>query len=183
MHGGRVQAYSAGLERGAKFTVWLPLFEGAQRTDHAGGSIAGPFRNQRVLVVDDDAQTLELLASLLESEGAVVTPAASARQALTEAASSEFDLVLSDVAMPDMDGLQLIGELRAGDRYARVPAIALSGFGRAEDIERSKAAGFDAHLTKPLSLEALAKTWLKLSRRRGSQGGHDADTNVWHDVE
>ena len=166
MHGGRVQAYSAGLERGARFTVWLPLFHGEQRSDHDGGSVAGPLRNQRVLVVDDNAETLELLASLLESEGAVVTPTPSARLALAEAASREFDLVLCDVAMPDMDGHELIRELRAGDRHARVPAIALSGFGRAEDIERSKSAGFDAHLTKPLSLEALAKTWLELSRSR-----------------
>jgi two-component system CheB/CheR fusion protein len=121
------------------------------------------------LAVDDDADSLEVLASLLESEGAVVTPASSARGPWPLAASREFDLVLSDIAMPDMDGLQLIRELRARERCARVHAIAMSGFGRAQDIERSKAAGFDAHLPKPPSLEALAKTWLNLSRSRRGQ--------------
>jgi two-component system CheB/CheR fusion protein len=164
LHGGRVKASSPGLERGAKFTVWLPLFEGTQGADQAGVSLAGLFRNQRVLVVDDDAETLDVLASLLKSEGAVVTSAPSAPQALAEAAGGEFDLVLSDIAMPAMDGLQLMRELRASDRYARVPAIAISGFGRTADIERSRAAGFDAHLPKPLSLDALAETWLSLSR-------------------
>lgn len=96
------------------------------------------------------------------------TTASSARQALSVADAGEFDLVISDIAMPDNDGLQLMREPRASDRYAQVRTIAMSGFGRAEDIARSKAAGFDAHLPKPLSLEALAETSLNLSRSRRS---------------
>jgi two-component system CheB/CheR fusion protein len=168
LQGGRVEANSAGIDLGARFTVWLPLFKGTQGNDQADTPLAGLFQDRRVLVVDDDAETLDVLASLLRSEGAVVTPASSARQALTEAAAGEFDLVLSDIAMPGMDGLELMHELRASERYARVPAIAISGFGRPADIERSKAAGFDAHLPKPLSLEALAETWLSLSRAGGA---------------
>jgi two-component system CheB/CheR fusion protein len=164
LHGGRVQAHSAGLDRGATFTVLLPLFRGPQEADQAIASMTGLFVNRRVLVVDDDAGTLDVLTSLLQSEGARVTAASGARQALAEAANQDFDLVLSDIAMPERDGLELIRALRADARFARVPAIAISGFGRPADIENSKAAGFDAHLPKPLSLEALAETWLNLSR-------------------
>jgi two-component system CheB/CheR fusion protein len=142
----------------------LPLFRGTQAADQTTASMAGLFVDRRVLLGDDAAGTLDVLTSLLRSEWATVTAAANAREAMAEAASHDFDLVLSDIAMPDMDGLQLIRELRANERFARVPAIAVSGFGRLADIGNSKAAGFDAHLPKPLSLEALAETWLSLSR-------------------
>jgi two-component system CheB/CheR fusion protein len=169
LQGGRASARSEGLGTGATFTVWLPVFLGAQPDAPAHRSIPSAFHGTRVLVVDDDVATVELLGALLSSEGALVTTATRADQALDIAAQAEFDLVLSDIALPDMDGVQFVRTLRANPRTASWPAIALSGFGRAEDVERSKAAGFNAHLTKPLSLAALADTWLRLLNSR-SQG-------------
>ncbi len=109
----------------------------------------------RVLLVDDDADTLESLGDVLTTEGALVTRASSATQALDEAQGGEFDLLLCDIGMPDMDGLQLMAELRRRPDSRGWLKIAVSGFGRDEDVEKSKAAGFDAHMSKPLSLEAL----------------------------
>jgi len=85
--------------------------------------------------------------------------------ALRVAEAETFQLVVSDIGMPGMDGLQLIAELRRRERSARWPAIAISGFGQASDAERAKAAGFDGHLAKPLSIEALHRTFERLVQR------------------
>jgi len=160
LHDGRVEACSEGRDKGATFVVWLPLFEGrlGGRTQAVGATLYG----QRVLVVEDDPDTLHALRDILTTEGAVVTVASSARQALEHADAATFDLVISDVAMPDMDGLQLIAQLRRRPRSARWPAIAVSGFGRPHDKARAKAAGFDDYLAKPLSIDALHEAFARL---------------------
>jgi two-component system CheB/CheR fusion protein len=105
------------------------------------------------------------MCELLKTEGAAVTAASSAQDALRHAESGDFDLVISDIAMPDMDGLQLLSELRRRPRSAGWPAIAVTGFGRPGDADTARAAGFDAHLTKPLSLDALHDAFGQLVRR------------------
>jgi two-component system CheB/CheR fusion protein len=114
--------------------------------------------------VDDDVHTLETLGELLGSEGAKVTTATSAYAALEEAKGGDFDLMVSDIGMPGMDGLELITRLRRLPRSQRWPAIAVSGFGRPEDVQKSRAAGYDLHLNKPVSLEALSDALVRLGR-------------------
>lgn len=160
LHGGRILAESEGEGRGARFTVWLPLYDSATAAASAGGN-EGKRRGVgglRILVVDDDPGTVHLMRTLLEMEAAVVTAAVSAQEAMRLAADQDFDLILSDVAMPEMDGYMLVRELRAMSRNAGVPVIALTGFGRPEDSERAIAAGFSAHLSKPVEFEELLLT-------------------------
>ncbi len=109
----------------------------------------------KVLLVDDSLEALEAFRTLLELEGAHVQAEATAKQALAAATSNDFDLILSDIGMPEMDGYELIEALRKLPRMVAVPAIALTGFGRAQDAAKALRAGFNAHLAKPVSLPVL----------------------------
>jgi two-component system, chemotaxis family, CheB/CheR fusion protein len=167
-HGGRVAAESAGIGQGARFSVWLPRYGGAARSS-APPVPASALQGLRILLVDDTPDTLESFSMLLELEGAVVTSAGSGRQALEAAQQpgAEFDLILSDIGMPDMDGYELMRRLRRLDSpVAKLPAIALTGFGRQTDERRAREAGFDAHLPKPASLDALTALMTDLRRSR-----------------
>jgi two-component system CheB/CheR fusion protein len=156
LHGGQIQAHSEGAGRGAHFTVWLPLHTTTpERPTEVTKSIEGEIQGARILVVDDNHDTLDALRALLEGEGAVVETAVSGADALKKAKAAQMDLVISDIAMPEMDGYELLKELRGQSNYTNVPAIALTGFGREEDVERARQAGFDTHLTKPLNFEHL----------------------------
>ncbi|MEO8296897.1 MAG: ATP-binding protein [Burkholderiales bacterium] len=170
LHGGRAAVHSDGLGRGARFSVWLPLSMAITPPAPAVPQQANPLAGLRLLVVDDTADTLETFGMLLELEGAQVTRAGSAEQALAAAAEGAFDLLLSDVAMPGMDGYQLIGALRRQPRHARLPAVAVTGFGRPQDHQRALAAGFDGHIGKPVSIEALRDLVATLRRRPSSAG-------------
>ncbi len=167
--GGKVAVASAGKGRGAHFSVWLPLLEGAVN-DPVGGVVPAPaLAGLRVLAVDDSADVLESFAALLRLEGAQVTALGSGAEALEAVERASFDILLSDVAMPAMDGYELISTLRGDPRTARLPAVALTGFGRSQDARRAFAAGFDAHLPKPIVIDELLRTVLRLldERRRG----------------
>jgi two-component system CheB/CheR fusion protein len=157
LHGGKVEAFSAGVGRGAAFTVTLPLREtagpetGAGRRVEASPSISAV----RVLVVDDSRETVAALRDLLECEGARVTTALSGAEGLQIAKEEEFDVVISDVSMPEMDGYQFLQKLRSEAKRPPLTAVALTGFGRAEDVLEARHAGFDRHLTKPVNFEEL----------------------------
>lgn len=163
LHGGRVEAESPGPGRGATFKVWLPLHE---RTDFA--PLPEPPLNQerltgvRLLLVDDTLDTLESFATLLELEGAEVTSANSGAEALAISEQRSFDLIVSDIGMPVMDGNQLIAQLRRRPATQLVPAIALTGYGRPQDVQAALVAGFTAHLTKPIDLDKMCKLVLGL---------------------
>jgi len=159
LHGGRVEAESEGRDRGALLSVWLPL-AGAEVTV-PGELDTAPrawLANRRVLIVDDDQQSIETLRHLLETEGMEVVEASSAEQALEQVAKGRFDVVLTDIAMPHMDGHELLQALRRDEHSADVPVLALTGLGRPEDVKRAIAAGFRAHLTKPVSMNRLLAT-------------------------
>jgi two-component system CheB/CheR fusion protein len=157
LHGGKVEAFSAGVGRGAKFTVSLPLPNmvrtetEAERPTDSTPSIS----EVHVLVVDDSRETVAALRDLLESEGARVTTALSGAEGLRIAREQNFDLVISDISMPEMDGYQFLQKLRAEAKTPSVAAVALTGFGREEDVLDARRAGFDRHLTKPVHFEAL----------------------------
>ena len=155
LYGGSVQARSDGAGRGACFTVRLPLVKAEAAAGGVAHSRCGGLQNARILVVDDSLDSLEMLNVLLRSEGAQVTKAASGDEALNLAQSQDFDLIISDISMPEMDGYELLTRLRADARLSKVPAIALTGFGRPEDVARAEKVGFTSHITKPLDFDRL----------------------------
>jgi CheY-like chemotaxis protein len=117
-------------------------------------------RGARILVVDDDADQREMLMAVLEHGGVVVTTANSVAEALTLVEREPPDVVISDVGMPGEDGLSLVTKLRARPSVSGkdVPAIALTGYDAPQDREQVLKAGFQAHLTKPVSLDELLAT-------------------------
>jgi len=171
LHGGTVSASSAGEGQGATFTVQLPVVAPLplERSVH---DPAGPKRvdlsGLRLLVVDDEPDTRELLASVLEAHGAEVVQLADAPQVLHWLASGRADLLVSDVAMPLMDGCALIREIRRGTNGQNntLPAVAVSAYARPEDRHRALDAGFQEYLTKPVEPEVLVAAVHALARPR-----------------
>jgi CheY-like chemotaxis protein/nitrogen-specific signal transduction histidine kinase len=163
MHGGTVAVESRGLGTGSAFSVTLPVrpFSApiAQVVPIDEGSEARPrSRPQRlanlcVLIVEDEADSRELIELLLASEGALVRSAASADQALALLDAVAPDVILSDIGMPGRDGYWLAGQVRA--RRPDIAAIALTAFSGHDDIERAFSAGFDQHVAKPVDPELL----------------------------
>jgi two-component system CheB/CheR fusion protein len=155
MQGGTARAESEGLGKGAAFTIAFPLREDIADPSGAEPVPPLPLESIEILLVDDDPGTVETFKLLLEMEGARVTTATSGQAALDLLALHRPDLLLSDLGMPGMDGQAFIGAVRARRDLDGLLAIALSGYGRPGDIRRSMHAGFDAHLTKPIALDAL----------------------------
>lgn len=166
LHGGRIEAASEGVGQGARFTVWLPR-QTAQWEEEplVMASDGGRLANLQILVVDDTPDSADMLQMLLLLEGANVQTATSAAEALHLIANRQFDLLVSDVAMPEMDGYELLQELRK--RPVAPPAIAVTGFGRDVDIERAQAAGFASHITKPVQLERLVEAIEQVVKKNG----------------
>jgi len=168
LHGGTVDAASAGLGRGATFTVALPLAartgsaepRAPAKTSTLARSFAGVGRklaDVSILVVEDTRDTRDLLARLLRQQGANVGVASDAEGALVELEQRPYDLVVTDLAMPDVDGFALLGRIRAlpADKGGRVPAIAVTGFVGPEITQRCRAAGFVRHVSKPFEFAEL----------------------------
>lgn len=163
LHGGRVEAASEGTGRGACFSVWLPILANVTegKTGHTGNT--GILKRKFILVVDDSKETTEMLSKLLQMEGAFVWTARSGMEALSVAKDKSFDLIISDISMPEMDGYQLLRRLRKLPSLEEVPALALTGFGRTEDVARAQKEGFARHFTKPLDIEKLLQTVRELT--------------------
>jgi len=160
LHGGTIEAHSGGRDKGSVFRVRLPLLrvEPSTAPAHSASSETRKARvpKLRILLVDDDNETSEMLGTLLELEGHEVRTAANVATALEAAAQVKFDLLLSDVGLPDGTGLDLMRELRA--RGSELPGLALSGYGQETDVRQSLAAGFSGHLVKPADPEVLLRT-------------------------
>jgi signal transduction histidine kinase len=163
-HGGTVSAASEGAGMGAVFTVVLPIhavsvpFAFAGELDSkSAADRESPLQHDlggvSVLVVDDERDSLELLRLVLEGAGASVTTVTNAREALD--ARGPFDVIISDIGMPEVDGYTFMRRLRSRDGDARVPAIALTAYARVEDAERALRAGFQQHLAKPVDASKL----------------------------
>jgi CheY-like chemotaxis protein len=155
MHGGSVSVFSEGLDEGTRFTVELPLSEApaAQADALLDGRPARTAR--RVLVVEDNRDGLETLLALLDMLGYEVTGAADGREALDVARSFRPQVVLLDLGLPVIDGFEVARALREDPQHRGVFIAALTGWGAEGDRRRTAEAGFDAHLTKPVELEAL----------------------------
>ena len=158
LHGGTVTADSPGEGQGATFTVTLPAIASQGELDARELAAIAPLNlgGVRVLVVDDEVDTRELLVYVLEPVGIVVKTAASAAEALKLIEPFEPQLLISDIGMPEMNGYELIRAVRAlPPEQASIPALSLSAFSANADRQRSLEAGFDKHLTKPTDLERL----------------------------
>lgn len=135
-----------------------PQFLGSDANSHSESSSkeTGETKTKRkALVVDDVFDVTEMLSVLLTYAGYSVVTAASARAALAAAESQQFDVVISDIGMPEMNGYELARALRALPGYATVPLVAVTGYSMFDDRQRSLSSGFNAHMTKPIDPTAL----------------------------
>ncbi|MDZ4817607.1 MAG: hybrid sensor histidine kinase/response regulator [Planctomycetota bacterium] len=168
MHGGSVHCTSDGPGQGATFIVRLPRksatierpSESAAQQAAAGQALSldllksQSLAGKQILVVDDEADAREIIRQLLQQAGATVVVAASAAEALSQL-EQLFDLIISDIGMPVQDGYEMIREIRLRWDATKMPAIALTAFARAEDMQRSLEAGFQTHLCKPIDPQKL----------------------------
>jgi CheY-like chemotaxis protein len=163
MHKGSVTAHSGGLGRGSSFTVRLPLLQrsvaGSATPTARGNGDAAADKTQngelRVLVVDDNADAAESLARLLKLRGHDVTTCTSGVEAVELARRDRPDLVFMDIGMPRMDGLTATRLIRSQPGGAAMRIVALTGWGQDSDRQRTREAGMDEHLVKPVSLDSL----------------------------
>ena len=172
LHGGAVRAESAGEGHGSAFIVELPIVQ-TPALQKAYGTAAPPalddlpsLKGVRVLVVEDEADALALVAAVLRRQGAEVTTAASAALALEALEQSVPDVLLSDIAMPGTDGFALIRAVRARAEWSRIPAAALTAFVTPSDRGKVLLAGFDTHVPKPVEPAELTAVVAALANRR-----------------
>lgn len=159
-HGGSVSAASAGHDQGAEFRITLPLAvtrPGALAPPRQ--STARPASARCVLIIEDNVDLAETYRRLLEQRGDAVVIAHTGAKGLLRAAEQRFDLVLSDLGLPDIDGWELARRLRLLPQGAHARLVAVSGFGQESDRTRSERAGFDAHIPKPMRLSDLDELW------------------------
>jgi PAS domain S-box-containing protein len=159
LHGGSVQAYSAGLGHGSEFVVRLPAAgDAARRVDLPASPAPGPGEPaavRRVLVVDDNLDAAQSLATLLKLWGHEVTVAHDGAAALEAVRARASDVILLDIGLPGMSGLEVARQVRGNPE--RPLLVALTGYGQEQDRRRSIAAGFDCHLVKPVDLRELRR--------------------------
>jgi CheY-like chemotaxis protein len=175
LHGGTVRVESAGTGKGATFTVDLPLAAGRGRhgpaegpREAALGEADGRLLGLRVLVVEDHRDSADLMRTVLERHGARVRVIESLAAALEALASLDVDMLLSDIAMPDGTGYELVRRLRAEERtrgLAPIPAVAVTAFAGREDRERAAASGFQHFASKPIEPVELIDTVARAAGR------------------
>ncbi|HEY6135610.1 MAG TPA: chemotaxis protein CheB [Rubrivivax sp.] len=156
LHGGSVEAKSVGPGQGAEFVIRLPLTRQAPREREGNGKAVG--RQRRVVIIEDNVDAGEALKQMLELSGHQASVATNGRDGVAEVRKLLPDAVLCDLGLPGgMSGLDVARELRADPRFDGIQLVALSGYGRDEDRERSLEARFDHHLTKPADLETIER--------------------------
>ncbi len=158
MHGGEVEARSDGPGHGSEFIVRLPLWSESRAAARAvvAEVPAASGISRRVLIVDDNEDAVDILADLLGMLGHVIRTANDGPSAIAVATEFLPDIILCDIGLPLMDGYEVVAELRARPAFAHTRFVALTGYGQEEDRQRSRAAGFHAHLVKPFDLAKLA---------------------------
>jgi CheY-like chemotaxis protein len=170
MHGGRVDAHSDGVGRGSEFIVRLPV---EKRTAHeqqraADNGRSMPADVHRILVVDDNRDSADTLAMLLKSLGADVHTAYDGASALESIRICRPTIVLLDLGLPGIDGYEVARRVRSDAPTSELCMVALTGWGQDEDRRRTREAGFDHHLVKPVDLSALQALLASLENARGS---------------
>lgn len=171
LHGGTVSAVSSGVGQGATFTVWVPLMSTSKQANQdersalrSSASLSlehfSDLSGIKILIVDDEPDTRELVAFVLEQQGAQVSVATSAPEALLLLQEAQPHILLSDIGMPDMDGYMLIQQVRtlAPEQGGRIRAIALTAYAGDTNQQQVLAAGFQKHISKPIEPELLVQT-------------------------
>jgi signal transduction histidine kinase/CheY-like chemotaxis protein len=172
-HGGTVRAKSEGVGRGSEFTVMLPVqavFQESQISERPptmavqSTPLLATLDGVSALVVDDEADARELVALVLRAAGAEVVTASNADEASDLVANSHFDILISDIGMPNADGYELMRRVRSpnGSRNAGLPVIALTAYAREQDRNRALEAGFQTHVSKPVEPSELVRVAVEL---------------------
>jgi CheY-like chemotaxis protein len=164
MHGGSVQASSDGLGRGSKFVVRMPIETAAAKTIDALPSMHPAVNFRTALVVDDNVDAARSLALLLKFHGLDAHMAHDGLEAIESAERVAPDLILLDIGMPQMNGYDACRAIRSRYGAKKIKIIALTGWGQDEDRRKSKEAGFDAHLVKPVAPATLLNVLSELSK-------------------
>jgi signal transduction histidine kinase len=155
LHGGSVEAFSEGRGYGARFQVRLPLGPAAAEAPPEPPNNAARLAARAILIIEDNADTREVLQYMLEVEGARVETAASGQDGVRKAGTLRPQIILCDIGLPDIDGMEVARRVRRNVDLADTRLIALTGYGQAEDIQHALEAGFEAHLTKPINVDQL----------------------------
>jgi signal transduction histidine kinase len=162
MHSGQITAQSAGHEKGASFVIRLPRAKAAKDDGPKLVETLAPRKGLRLLVVEDHRDTLETLELLLRRHGYEVRTAASIEESLAVAKDYAFDVLVSDIGLPDGRGVDLLKKLEEMRGY-KLASVAMSGFGMDEDVERSREAGFAEHLVKPVEFPSLHQAIIRVA--------------------
>ena len=193
MHGGTIDVSSGGVDKGATFRLKIPLMIVHPVRDDAppvhprsvgvarGTSVAN-LNDLHVLAVDDEADALSLISDVLHAAGARVSTARSAEDALGRLNAEVPDVIVADLGMANMDGLQFISRVRRhqNPRVREIPAAALTAYARAEDRMKALRAGFQIHLAKPIDPAELVTTIAALAKRFVTRGPDDLSDSVIH---
>jgi signal transduction histidine kinase/AmiR/NasT family two-component response regulator len=179
LHGGTARGESAGTGCGSTFTLRFPIPAFAPSRARIGRfDRTSALRGLRVLVVEDDPDSRELMVALLSGNGAEVTAVASAREAVAQVRGHIPDLMIADIGLPNQDGYELIRQVRSHENpgHEMTPAVALTAYARPQDRDRALAAGFQLHIAKPVDPEAFVNTIAELARRfRDRRGAATSD--------
>jgi len=164
LHGGSVKAFSLGKDKGSDFTLTLPTTskerdKSAQDSENA--DLSKVLTNRNILLVEDHADTRQIMSLLLQDFGGRVVTAASVKEAVEAANKEAFDFLLCDFGLPDGTGADVLNKI---NKKNSVTGIAMTGFGQEEDIRRSHEAGFKVHLTKPINVNTLQEVLTELSK-------------------
>lgn len=155
LHGGSVSATSDGPGRGSVFTVLLPRTDLLVARESTSSSYKSDNENYRILLVEDNRDASDLLSMVLQSEGYLVTVEHDGLAALAEGCKNHFDLLISDIGLPGIDGYELIRRLHDYHNAETPIAISISGYGQLEDKRRALSAGYSCHLVKPVDPDKL----------------------------
>ena len=179
IHGGSISAYSEGTGKGSTFKIVLPLVN-AQVANAAGAlspfdvegySSSDALDGLRILVVDDDIDTLDLMRYAIEGQGATVTYCSTVNEALSKIYANEYDLLISDIGMAGLSGYDLISKVRDDHDLKELPAIALSGYVSSLDKEQALDGGYQRYLPKPVDFHKLTLTIKELIANRSFNNG------------
>jgi PAS domain S-box-containing protein len=155
LHGGTIEAHSDGENRGSRFIVRLPVAAAPETPTRVGDAASARVTTRRILIADDNADAAELLEMWLKMAGHEVRSAQDGEAALIVAETMQPDVLLLDIGMPKVSGYEVARRIREKPWGSRAMLIALTGWGQEEDLRRSREAGFDHHLTKPVDPSAI----------------------------
>jgi CheY-like chemotaxis protein len=171
LHGGSVRARSEGLGRGAEFLVSIPQVDAGAELEPEGVAPAESV-GKRILVIEDNVDSAQSLADLLELAGHEVRITHDGRSGLAIAREFRPHVILCDIGLPGMDGYEVARAIRRDDSLGSIRLIALSGYAQPEDRQRTRDAGFEMHIAKPLDIDSLMAAVLERAEERVADGSH-----------